>query len=101
MTVRIVENPEQQRYEVYEDDKLAGFAEYRRREDAVSLTHTEIDPAFGGKGLAGSLIKHALDEARGQGSSVLPFCSFVQNYIRKHPEHLDLVPADQRAKFEL
>jgi predicted GNAT family acetyltransferase len=96
-----VDNPERQRYEVYQDDTLAGFAEYRLRDGAIALTHTETDPAFAGQGLASALVRHALDKARDQGLSVVPFCWFVRDYIDKHRDYLDLVPTDQRERFEL
>jgi hypothetical protein len=32
---------------------------------------------------------------------VLPYCPFVKSYIQKHPEYLDLVPAERRASFDL
>ena len=60
-----------------------------------------IDDAFAGKGLASTLIKHALNDARGAGVAVLPQCPFVKGYIEKHPEYLDLVPEDRRAHFGL
>ena len=47
------------------------------------------------------LIRTALTEARSDGLAVLPFCPFVRGYIAGHPEYLDLVPGDMRAKFAL
>jgi hypothetical protein len=32
---------------------------------------------------------------------VLPYCPFVQSYLRRHPELRDLVPAAERARFDL
>jgi predicted GNAT family acetyltransferase len=32
-----------------------------------------------------------LDYARTQGLQVVPLCSFIAGYIRKHPEYQDLV----------
>ena len=32
---------------------------------------------------------------------VLPFCPFVNSYIQKHPEYLDLVPESRREAFGL
>jgi uncharacterized protein len=32
---------------------------------------------------------------------VLPFCPFVNGYIKRHPEYRDLVPEDYRDKFGL
>jgi len=39
--------------------------------------------------------------ARRDGLSVLPFCPFVRGYIARHPEDVELVPADLRAHFDL
>ncbi|HEX7428798.1 MAG TPA: GNAT family N-acetyltransferase, partial [Mycobacterium sp.] len=78
-----------------------GFAEYRRRPGIISFIHTEIDPARNGEGLGTLLVKTALDTARAEGLAVLPYCPFVQGFIDRHREYLDLVPAERRAKFAL
>ena len=44
-----------------------------------------------GKGVAGKLIKTALDAARVEHYQVVPLCPFVAAYIRRHPEYQDLV----------
>jgi predicted GNAT family acetyltransferase len=99
--------PERNRYEISADGKPAGFTEYAgpgSRQAApgeIAFLHTEIDPAFGGQGLGGRLITFVLDDARKQGLAVIPYCPFVRSYIAKHPEYLDLVPADRRGEFEL
>jgi uncharacterized protein len=54
-----------------------------------------------GEGLATLLIKAALDTARAEGLAVLPYCRFVQRFIKRHREYLDLVPAERRTKFAL
>lgn len=97
----VVDNVQQHRYEVVHDGALAGFAEYRRSTGSILFTHTVIDDAFAGKGLASTLVKHALNDARAAGDAVLPQCPFVKGYIEKHPEYLDLVPEDRRAHFGL
>ncbi len=51
METDVVHNPDQARYEVWADDKLAGFVQYRPREGALNLFHTEIDGAYDGQGL--------------------------------------------------
>jgi hypothetical protein len=33
--------------------------------------------------------------------AVLPYCPFVQGFIDRHREYLDLVPAERRAHFAL
>jgi predicted GNAT family acetyltransferase len=99
--VTIRDNPDQHRYEIHVSDELAGFVQYRRREGLIAFIHTEIDARFEGQGLASQLIAAVLDEARSAGVAVLPFCPFVNGYISRHPEYVDLVPEDFRAEFGL
>jgi len=99
MSAAVRDAPEAERYEVHVDGALAGFAEYRRRPNLIAFTHTEIADAHEGQGLASTLIRHALDEARAAGLAVLPFCPFVNGYITRHPEYADLVPAGFREQF--
>lgn len=97
----IKDNPDANRFEIRVGGELAGFAEYKLKPGQISFTHTEIDDGFSGQGLAGKLVRTALDEVRGRGLAVLPFCPYVRGWIAKHPEYVDLVPAERRAGFEL
>lgn len=99
--IAVSDSPAAQRYELRVDGELAGFAQYRLKPDQISLTHTEIDDRFEGQGLASRLISFALDDARERGLAVLPFCPFVNAYIQRHREYVDLVPEDRRAEFDL
>ena len=102
MSISIVKNEKLNRFEIYFDGELAGFAEFEVSNQMISYTHTEIDPKFGGKGLGSQLIKEALDEALEQNLEVAPYCSFVSAYIKKNSEtYLHLVPESLRAKFDL
>ncbi|MGH3581566.1 MAG: GNAT family N-acetyltransferase, partial [Mycobacterium sp.] len=48
--------------------------------------HTEIGEQFGGKGLAGTLIRHALAETVESGLRIVPLCPFVKSFVDKHSE---------------
>ena len=100
-TVEIADHPESERYEVHIDGALAGFADYQRGPGQIAFTHTEIDSAFGGRGLAGQLARKSLDDARASGLTVLPFCPFYRGWIAKHPDYIELVPQARRAEFDL
>ncbi|SFS79889.1 GNAT family N-acetyltransferase [Saccharopolyspora flava] len=97
----VKDNPDANRFEIRVDGALAGFAEYKLKPGQISFTHTEIGEEFSGQGLAGKLVRAALDEVRGRELAVLPFCPYVRGWIGKHPDYLDLVPAERRADFEL
>lgn len=95
------DNPEQSRYDVFVGDELAGYADYELHGEEISFPHTVTLPTFGGQGVASRLIGAALDDARCRSLSVLPYCSFVRDYLAKHPDQLDLVPGGRRAEFGL
>jgi predicted GNAT family acetyltransferase len=101
MAPRVADNPERSRFEIFDGDELAGFAEYHRHRDEIAFIHTEIDPRFGGRGLGGVLARAALDTAREQKLAVLPFCPYIRGWITKHPEYADLVPQAQHERFGL
>lgn len=85
--------PDRQRYEARLDGQLAGFAEYELRgEDLIVFTHTEVDDAFEGRGVAGAIARFALDDVRATGTRrVVPRCPFIKSWIEKHPDYQDLV----------
>ncbi|MER8069126.1 GNAT family N-acetyltransferase [Streptomyces sp. NPDC094034] len=101
MESRVADNPGRSRFEVFDGDELAGFAEYHRYRDEIAFIHTEIDRRFAGRGLGGVLAQAALDAVREEGLGVLPFCPFIRGWIGKHKEYADLVPQGQRDRFGL
>jgi predicted GNAT family acetyltransferase len=101
MNTRIVDNSAAGLFEIHVDGVRGGFTEYTRARTTLSLIHTEIDAEFEGRGLGSQLVRGVLDEARAAGDTVLPFCPFIRAFLGRHPEYLDLVPADQRTRFGL
>ncbi|WP_439591321.1 GNAT family N-acetyltransferase [Microbacterium sp.] len=73
------------RYEVRLGDVLAGFTEYRvDSRGRYVFHHTEIDPAFGGRGLATTVVAFAMEDAAARGEVVRPTCPVVVKYLRTH-----------------
>ncbi|MBP5991860.1 MAG: N-acetyltransferase [Proteobacteria bacterium] len=62
------------------------LCDYRLREGVMAITHTEVAPELEGQGIAAELVRAALAHAREQGLKVRPLCSYVQAYMRRHPE---------------
>lgn len=83
--------PDRDRFVVTVGGRPAGLAAYRDQAGTRIFTHTEVDPAFGGRGVGGELARVALDATRGAGLSVLPQCSFVAKFIDDHPAYRDLL----------
>jgi hypothetical protein len=88
---------EKSRFEITVDGALAGFADYKALSGRLVILHSEIDDAYQGRGLAGTLTRAALDSIRERGLLVTPRCPYTAAYIRKHPEYVDLVDEKHRA----
>ena len=71
--------------------EVAGFADYRVRDGAVVVVHSEVDPAYRGRGLGGALAGQTLDALRERGEKVVPACPFFAKYVAEHPEYADIV----------
>ncbi len=84
-------NAAQEQYEIVLDGVPVGLTVAQERDGVVVMPHTEIDPAHGGKGLSGQLVRSALDDLRARGKQIRPLCPFVVAYIDKHPQYADLV----------
>lgn len=101
MSTHVSKDSDRNRYELRLDDRVVGVADYVRDGDALAVTHTGVEQRFRGQGLAGELIEFALRDLREAGLQVLPYCSYVSDYIARNPEHLELVPAERRRAFGL
>lgn len=91
MPVEVRHNPDDSRYEIVVDGRLAGIAEYRRSEAAVVFTHTEVVRALQRRGLGELLVRGALDDVRREGGKVLAECWYVARFLREHPDYADLM----------
>jgi len=91
METTVRDNPEENRYEIRDGDRVLGQADYERRGDILVFTHTEVDPDAGEDGLGSTLVRAALDDVRGKGAKVVPQCPFVRGWIDRHQEYADLV----------
>ncbi len=88
-TIPVTNNETARRFEAVEADRTA-FLDYRRHGSSLVLIHTEVPSEMEGRGVAGSLAKTALEYARNERLRVVPRCSFVSSYLKRHPEYQDL-----------
>jgi predicted GNAT family acetyltransferase len=89
--IEIADAPEESRYEARVGADLAGILRYELHDSWIVLVHTEVQPAFEGRGIGSRLAKTALDDARRRGLAVTPQCPFVLSYVRRHREYRDLI----------
>ncbi|MFW8565649.1 GNAT family N-acetyltransferase [Orrella sp. 11846] len=67
--------------------------DYQLNGNTMTVTHTGVPSAVGGRGLAAQITKFALDHAKAQDWRVIPACSYVAVYIERHPEYQSLLNA--------
>ena len=79
------------RFTISVDGAIAGFTEIKDRDGRRTFTHTEVDDAFQGRGLATILIGEALQQTRDAGLRIVPVCSMVADYVKEHSEFDDVV----------
>lgn len=56
----------------------------------LDFSSTYVEPGRRGRGLAAEVVRAGLDYARAEGKRVIPSCSYVRAYLRRHPEYADL-----------
>lgn len=90
MDFQIEHLPAQDRFQTVIDGQTARV-EYRLADGVMTIVHTEVPESLGGRGIAGALVKAALDHARSEGLKVVPKCAYARSYIERHPEVADLL----------
>lgn len=101
MSIEIVDNPSEHRYELTVDGTLEAITVYELHGKVADFIHTQTLSAAQGEGLGGDVVRHGLDDMSARGLHVRPFCPFVRQFILDHPRYLDLVRPADRAEFKL
>ena len=82
--ITVARNDEDGRYEIHIGDVLAGFTAFRSdSRGRLLFPHTEVDPAFRGRGLAQQVVAEAMADASRRGETVIPHCPVVARYLRE------------------
>lgn len=82
---------ETNRFTIAVDGTTVGLVDFIDRDGRRIFPHTEIQPAYEGRGLATIVVAAALQATRDAGLRIVPSCSMVSGYIAKHPEYQPLV----------
>ncbi|WP_404386603.1 N-acetyltransferase [Knoellia locipacati] len=90
--VVVTNNQGKNRYEAHVGGDLAGIAAYQLTDELIVFTHTEVEPAFEGRGIGSALAQFALDDVREAGTrKVLPLCPFIKGWIERHRDYVPIV----------
>ncbi|KAF1720838.1 GNAT family N-acetyltransferase [Pseudoxanthomonas wuyuanensis] len=90
MSLPIQHQPDAHRFVVLVEGHQAELV-YALQQARLVIEHTGVPSAIGGRGIAGELVKAALDYARSAGLKVVPACSYAAAYMQRHPQYQDLL----------
>ena len=70
----------------------------RKALEGVILAHTEVPEKYEGQGIGAELVHDVLEDLRAKKLQMIPQCPFIAQYIRRHPEWVDVVLKEIPAK---
>ena len=91
--MEVIRNENLGRFEIVTEGRRS-VLDYVLEEKSITFTHTGVPPELEGKGYGTALAKAGLEFAKENHLHVVPACSFIRVYIRRHPEYQDLVERD-------
>lgn len=65
--------------------------DYALADGVMTIRHTEVPAALGGRGIASRLVGAAFAWARGQGYRVRPACEYAEAWAKRHPDQADIL----------
>ncbi|WP_114853403.1 GNAT family N-acetyltransferase [Brachybacterium sp. YJGR34] len=92
--VQVRDAPEQHRFEIHAEGRHAGFSVYHDLDDVTGTAqrifhHTVVFDEFGGRGLAGTLTRRALEDSVAAGRRIVAVCPYVKKWVSTHHEFDD------------
>lgn len=78
--------PERGRYVLDLEDGSEAELTWVARDDTRVATHTGVPRKHEGRGHASTLVAAMVEDARAEGFRIVPACSYVAVWARRHPE---------------
>jgi uncharacterized protein len=89
----VVDEPSESRFKVKVGRSVAQLV-YRDEGDRLVLVHTEVPEEIGGRGIAGLLVRSAVDRAVDGGLTIVPVCPYARRWLEEHPDEAARVRID-------
>ncbi|MDI3261643.1 MAG: GNAT family N-acetyltransferase [Fulvimonas sp.] len=84
-----IKHDETQRRFTTKVDGVTCVLDYTLQGDVMTITHTGVPEAVGGRGIAGELVRAAVATARARGWKVVSACSYAQAWLQRHPQEAE------------
>jgi uncharacterized protein len=92
----VIDEPEAGRLMLAVEGYVAELS-YRVRAKRLVIIHTEVPQELEGRGIAGQLVRAAIERARRDGLTVVPLCPFARQWMADHPDAVGDVAVDWEA----
>jgi len=74
------------------DGQKAGLMTYSwAGDDKIIIDHTEVEPAYNGKGVGKAMVYKAVEFAREKNLKIIPLCPFAKATFQKNEEIRDVL----------
>ena len=93
--IEVIDNPDATRFELLVDGAVAGHVRYIEEDGRTVVVHTEVDPAYAGRGYGSSIVRGMLDLVRDTGRPLVVDCPFIYRWIERNPDYAE-VPVEIR-----
>ncbi len=85
--IKIGFEEENHRSTAYDGEKLIGECDYEDNGEEFVIYHTEVDPAYGGKGIARRLVFKVAEAAERRKKRIVPVCSYAVKVLQNDREN--------------
>lgn len=76
--------PEKCQSAAYDGEDPIGFCAYEPEGNTWKIMTTQVNPEYGGQGIARRLVLQIAEEAQKQGITVIPICSYAVKVLNKN-----------------
>ena len=83
--IELINNQASHNFELFVDGQRA-FIDYKTKDNKIYLVHTEVPKELQGQGVAEALVEKAFNYIEQQQLVLIPSCSYVQLFLKKHPK---------------
>ncbi|MCD0490658.1 N-acetyltransferase [Pedobacter sp. MC2016-14] len=88
----VVNNVQAHNFELTVNGKKS-FIDYKQKGNKVYLIHTEVPKEQEGQGIAAALVAKTFQYIEENGLKIVPLCTYVAHYLKRHPEWNKIVTA--------
>jgi uncharacterized protein len=97
MAESVIDDTAAKRFAVSMDGTTATL-DYKLHGGRLHLVHTEVPEAFRGRGVGGRLVEAALDKARADHLTIVPWCAYARRWLEEHPDQFGDVTVDFKTR---